>query len=99
MNETTQKQNKKKVGRPAKYKKVTLNPEKPWGGARPGAGRPRITGDSDPRGKHSIYCTIGELAIIRKVLAAVRADQLETTVGSLVSAAAMNISQENNMQP
>ena len=99
MNETTQKQNKKKVGRPAKYKKVTLNPEKPWGSSRPGAGRPRVTGNSDPRGKHSIYCTAGELVVIRKALAAIRASQLDVAIGDLITNAAHDISHANCDRP
>lgn len=40
------------------------------GGARPGAGRPRL---EDPRRAHSFSCTDSEAEIIRKVLAFLRA--------------------------
>ena len=52
------------------------------GGARPGAGRPRMHGE--PARHRSLYCTEWELGAMRKLLARLRAGDRETTIGAAI---------------
>lgn len=45
------------------------------GGAREGAGRPRLDPNGEQRGKHSLYCTKSELLAARDFLKQLRANQ------------------------
>ena len=51
------------------------------GGARPGAGRPRISeDDKNKKRNHAFYCTTGEKLYLRAVLEQIRSGNLDCTI-------------------
>ena len=50
------------------------------GGARPGAGRPRISDDDKKKRNHAFYCTKHEKYYLRAVLEQIRAGNLTCTI-------------------
>ena len=58
-----------------------------WGGKRSGAGRPAERDSSgQKKEKHSLYCTIYELAMAREFLNFVRANKHKATVEDCMEA-------------